>query len=170
MAEIAGAGDAQRHVCGAGDRDCIGDLCGIEPQRLSCCGGSGESTLGCVIESLSAHRRNIGETGVNLVGDGERGQELCAARVDALGCGEHRTEVVGGVVGFTLREVRIHEIEVAAERAVKERCTVWAGFTAADQGCFRASPEVVEQAADRDNRLRIERADCNTEGVKHSDL
>jgi hypothetical protein len=53
-----------------------------------------------VIESLRTHRRYLGETVLDLVGDRERGQERTAVGVRVFGRGEHRREVVAGVAGL----------------------------------------------------------------------
>src|SRR5699024_7473803 len=84
--------------------------------------------------------------------------------------GEHRTEVVRGVVGLTLGQVGVHEVQVAGQSGVEEGRALGGGLPAADEGGLRCSAEVLQQAADGDHRLCVERADRYTQGVQHPDL
>jgi len=74
------------------------------------------------------------------------------------------------VVRFALGEVGVHEVEVAAERAVEECGPLGARAATADEGGTRRAAEVFDEAADRDDRLRVERTDRDAEGVEHADL
>jgi hypothetical protein len=129
-----------------------------------------EGALRGVVEALRAHRGDVGQPGVHLVGHRECGEELGARGVDALRGRENRTQVVGGMVGLSLGQVRIHEVEVAAQRTVEERCAFGARPAAADERRRRRAAEILEQAPDRDDRLRIERTDRDAESVEHADL
>src|SRR5690606_2163984 len=169
VAEAAGAGDAERVVGGAGDRDGVGDLAGGEAERLGGGRRGGVGALGGVVEALRAHRCDVGEAGVHLVGDGQGGEELRAGGVGRLGGGEHRAEVVGGVVGLAFGQVGVHEVEVAAERAVDEGGAVGGGAAAADQGGRGCAAQVADEAADGGHRGGVQRADRDAEGVQDPD-
>jgi hypothetical protein len=170
VAEVAGAGDAQGVVCRARDGDGVRDLVDGQAERLRGGRGGGVRALHRVVEALRAHRGDVGEAGVHLVGDREGGDELLAARVDRFGGREGRAEVVARVVRLALGEVRVHEVEVAAEAAVVERGAFGGGLAAADEGGGGRAAEVVDEFADRDHRVGVERADGDAEGVENADL
>src|SRR5699024_1836651 len=79
-------------------------------------------------------------------------------------------EVVRGVVGLPLGEVGVHEVQIAGQAAVEERRAFGGGLPAADQRGLRRSAQVLQQTADRDHRLCVERADRYPQSVQHADL
>src|SRR6266540_1718633 len=79
---------------------------------------------------------------MNLVGDGECGEQIGPARLSHFGCGQDCAEIVGWMARLTGSDIAVHEIQVAAESAIVERRVRW----------------------------RIQRPDGNPDRVQHANL
>ena len=141
--ELAGARDPQRVQRRAGDRDRVGGASRIEPERARNAGRDGVGALSGVVEALGAHRRDLGEAVLDLVGDRQRGQQRATVGVRVLGRGEHRSEVVARMAGLPGRQVGVVEVQVAHQRAVVERGTVRRALAPADQRAQRRTAELL---------------------------
>ena len=142
----------------------------IEPERARNAGGDGVRALGGVVEALGAHRRQLGEAVLDLVGDRQRAQQRATVGVRVLGCGEYRSEVVARMAGLAGCQVGVVEVQVAHQRAVVERGTVGRGLASADQRAQRRPAELLHMRADHRDRLTVERPQRNAERVQHSQL
>ena len=114
--QTSGASDAEPVERGAGDRDRVGGARRIEPERPCAARGDRIRALRDVIEARVAHRRHVAQPALDLVGQGERGEEVASGCAGVFRRSEHRAEVVARVTGLAVREVAVVEVEVADQR------------------------------------------------------
>jgi hypothetical protein len=168
--ELPGPGHAQRVVRGAGDRDRVGRLRLIQPQRAGGPRGHRVRALGGVVESLGSDGCHVGETSVDLIGAGQRGKEIPAATTHALRRSQHSPKIVRRMVGLTGRKVAVHEVQVPTQRHVVERRSVRRRPPTSDQRGGAAAAKGLGERPHRPHRGSIERTDCDAERVENPDL
>jgi hypothetical protein len=123
-----------------------------------------------MIKALVTYGSDVTQSGVNLVGHGERGQEIRTARVSHFGGRQYRTQIVGRVTGLAFGEIAVHEIEIPAESAIAESGPIRCCPAAADERCQRSAAERGSQLADGDNGGCVKCTDSYSERIEYPNL
>src|SRR5438093_3112406 len=74
------------------------------------------------------------------------------------------------MTGFALREIAVIEIEITDKSAIKERCTIRSGFTAAYKRRLVTAAEVRDLIVKQSDEFIVECAQCATQCVQHTSL
>src|SRR5438105_1952545 len=97
IGEASSTSDPQGVESSAADSNSIGSLGRIETQRPGYSGSYCIGTLGSVIESPFAHRRNVRKSTLNLVGHCQSREKLFSILPGIFTRSKDRTQVVTGV-------------------------------------------------------------------------
>jgi hypothetical protein len=112
----------------------------------------------------------IQEPALNLVGDGERREEVPSTGALVLAGRQDRRQGVAGMAGLACSQIAVVEVQVPDRRPVVERHAVGRRASASDHGAQRPAPEVVHLPPDGPNGLGSECPEGAAQRIEHADL